>query len=93
MSGWQVYILECGDGTLYTGIAVDLGRRVDAHQRGTASKYTRARLPVKLIYQEAHPTRSGALRRESLIKKMERRDKLRLLDRRVVPHDKGQTHG
>lgn len=76
---WVVYILECRDRTLYTGITVDLGRRVAAHQRGTASRYTRARLPVRLLYQESHPTRSSALRREALIKKMPRRDKIGLL--------------
>jgi len=78
MRGWLVYILECGDGTLYTGITIDLRRRLTAHQRGTASKYTRARLPVKVIYEETHHTRSSALRREALIKNLSHRDKLAL---------------
>jgi len=77
--GWLVYILECGDGTLYTGITIDLNRRLSAHQRGTASKYTRARLPVRVIYQEAHHTRSSALRREALIKRLTHEDKLGLI--------------
>jgi putative endonuclease len=77
--GWFVYILQCGDGTLYTGVTVSLERRLDAHQRGVASKYTRARLPVRLVYQETRRSRAGAQRREAAIKKMARHDKLRLL--------------
>ena len=77
--GWLVYILKCADGTLYTGITVDLERRLATHQRGAASKYTRARLPVKLIYQEPHRTRSSASRREAEIKTLARREKLRLV--------------
>jgi len=76
---WLVYLLECGDGTFYTGITIDLGRRLAAHQRGTASKYTRARLPVSVIYREAHDTRSSALRREVFIKRLTHSDKLRLI--------------
>jgi putative endonuclease len=75
---WQVYILECRDGTLYTGIAIDLERRLEAHQRGTASRYTRARLPVRLLHHEPHTDRSSALRREAAIKKMSRARKLSL---------------
>lgn len=77
--GWMVYILECGDGTLYTGITIDLMRRLAAHQRGVASKYTRARLPVRVIYEEAHHSRSSALRREALIKTLTHEDKLGLI--------------
>jgi len=79
MPGWLVYILECGDGTLYTGITIDMKRRLIAHQRGTASKYTRARLPVRVIFEETHHTRSSALRREALIKSLSHRDKLGLI--------------
>src|SRR5262245_24837967 len=75
MRGWMVYILECSDGTLYTGITVDLDRRLAAHARGTASKYTRARLPVRVVYQEAHVSRSSALRREASIKSLSRDEK------------------
>ena len=77
--GWSVYILECGDGSLYTGITIDLRRRLAAHQRGAASKYTRSRLPVRVIYQEAHHTRSSALRREAHIKTLTHGDKLGLI--------------
>ena len=79
VAGWIVYILECADGTLYTGITVDLPRRLAAHQSGAASKYTRARLPVRIIHQEAHPTRSSALRREAFIKSLTRGDKRALI--------------
>jgi putative endonuclease len=76
---WLVYILECRDGTLYTGVTKDLPRRLAAHQRGIASKYTRARLPVRLVFREARHTRSSALRREAFIKTLTRREKLVLL--------------
>ena len=78
MRTWLVYILECGDGTLYTGITVDLDRRLAAHASGSASKYTRSRLPVRLIYHEGQPTRSSALRREAFIKTLSRDEKLGL---------------
>ena len=65
MSSWLVYILRCGDGTLYTGVTTDLERRLDSHNRGVASKYTRSRLPVKLVYQEEQPNRADASRREA----------------------------
>ena len=76
---WLVYILKCRDGTLYTGVTNDLSRRLVAHQRGNASKYTRARLPVKLVYQETRHTRSSALRREAFIKALSRQEKLGLI--------------
>ena len=51
-SSWVVYMVRCSDGTLYTGVTNDLERRMSAHQAGTASKYTRARLPVELVFHE-----------------------------------------
>ena len=65
---WTVYILRCADKSLYTGITNDLKRRVQQHNLGTASKYTRVRLPVKLVYRELGMTQSQALRREYAIK-------------------------
>jgi predicted GIY-YIG superfamily endonuclease len=82
-----VYILRCGDGTLYTGITVDLPKRLDAHERGTAAKYTRARRPVTLAYQETQPDRGSALRREAALRKIGRAGKLALID------DSGTTIG
>lgn len=76
---WFVYILRCGDGSLYTGIAKDLRRRCQQHNDGTASRYTRCRCPTKLVYQEVHASRSSALKREAAIKAMTRQQKLALI--------------
>lgn len=76
---WFVYILKCADGSLYTGITNDLARRLDSHLKGKASRYTRARLPVALVYQESHPNRSSASIREAAIKKLPRPDKEALI--------------
>ncbi|MGE3315658.1 MAG: GIY-YIG nuclease family protein [Planctomycetaceae bacterium] len=72
---WYVYILRCGDGSLYTGIAKDVNRRCEQHNAGTAARYTRGRLPVRVEYQEKQQTRSLALKRELAIKGMSRREK------------------
>jgi putative endonuclease len=79
VDSWFVYLLECRDATLYTGITNDPDRRLEAHQQGRASKYTRARLPVRLVYREACRSRSAALKREAGIKKLDRRAKLKLI--------------
>ncbi len=76
---YQVYMLSCADGSLYTGISNDLARRLRAHNRGIASKYTRSRLPVQLLYQESWPNKSEALRRELEIKKLTREQKWLLI--------------
>ena len=76
---WFVYILRCGDGTLYTGITKDVSRRCQQHNAGTASRYTRSRRPVRLFYQEPHPSQSSALKREAAIKAMTRREKLAMI--------------
>lgn len=78
---WRVYILRCGDGTLYTGITVDLPKRLDAHRRGVAAKYTRSRLPVLLAYDEGQPDRAAALKREAALRKLGRGGKLALIGR------------
>jgi putative endonuclease len=81
VSSWIVYIVRCADGTLYTGIAKDVVRRVEEHNSSNllAASYTRARRPVVLVYQEATPTRSVALKREYQIKQMSRLEKEALL--------------
>ena len=79
--GYWVYMLRCGDGSLYTGCTNDLSRRLRAHQSGRGAKYTRSRLPVELAYWEAAEDRSAALRREASIKAMTRAEKLALLPR------------
>jgi putative endonuclease len=82
VSTWWVYLLRCSDRTLYTGITTDLEGRLRAHRDGTASKYTRVRLPVRLVYQEPHSSRSSASKREAAIKKLSRPAKLALIRRR-----------
>jgi len=79
---WHVYILECADATLYTGIARDLEKRLRQHH-GEATggpRYTRGRRPVRLVWHDTAPDRSTALKREAAIKKMRRDEKLRLID-------------
>ena len=75
---WRVYILRCGDGSLYTGITNDLPRRLAAHRAGKASRYTRARLPVEVVYEEPCADRSSATQREVAIKRLPRPAKLAL---------------
>src|SRR5690606_4363374 len=70
---WFVYILRCADNSLYTGITTDLNRRCEQHNAGTASRYTRSRLPVTMMYHEIQATRSVALKRELEIKAMSRK--------------------
>jgi putative endonuclease len=77
---YYVYIVECSDKTLYTGIARDLECRIKEHNTSEkGAKYTRSRRPVKLVYSEEHPDRSSASRREYAIKKMNRKAKQKLL--------------
>ena len=76
---WFVYILRCADGSLYTGITIDLERRIEQHNAGTASRYTRSRLPVELVYQEGPTTKSKALKRELAIKALSRKAKEALI--------------
>jgi putative endonuclease len=78
---WRVYIVRCADGTLYTGVAIDVVRRVAEHNgaRANGARYTRSRRPVKLVYQEFAANRSAAGKREYAIKRFSRRDKLALI--------------
>lgn len=73
------YILQCGDGSFYTGWTNDLEKRVKAHNAGKGGKYTRVRRPVKLVYYEAFETKNEAMSREYHIKRMTRRQKEELL--------------
>jgi putative endonuclease len=74
------YIIECADGTFYTGWTTDPERRVAQHNKGTGAKYTSTRRPVKLVYLEAQPNRIAAMKRELAIKKMKRAQKSRLVE-------------
>ena len=76
---YYVYLLRCGDGTLYTGCTNDLRRRLAVHNAGKGAKYTRSRLPVSLVYWESLPDKSSALRRDSAIKRLSRAQKLSLI--------------
>lgn len=78
---WQIYILRCADGSLYTGVAIDVARRVEQHNgaRAKGARYTRTRRPVKLVYQEKAANRSAACKREYMIKQLSRREKLNLI--------------
>lgn len=78
-SAWKVYVLRCRTGELYTGSTTDIERRVSQHNKGKGAKFTRARLPVTLVYQERCKTKSLALRREIEIKAMKREQKLKLI--------------
>ncbi len=75
---WFVYILRCGDDTLYTGITDDVPRRLEAHRTGKGAKYTRGRGPLELVYREELPDKSAALKREYAIKHLTRGEKLAL---------------
>ncbi len=77
---WQIYILCCRDGTLYTGITNNLDKRLQDHNLGRGARYTRGRLPVTLVYQEVSTSRSMASRREAAIKKLTRSQKLELIN-------------
>ena len=72
---WFVYLLRCADGSLYTGITNDVPRRLEQHNAGTASRYTRSRLPAVLVYQESQASHSHAVKRELAIKALSRQEK------------------
>lgn len=76
---WFMYILRCSDGSLYTGITTDVKRRSEQHNAGTAARYTRTRLPIRVEYQESHTSRSSALKREWAVKAMARLEKESLI--------------
>ena len=76
---WKLYILRCGDGTLYTGITTDVEKRFAVHSLGKGAKYTRGRGPLELVYQETCGDHSTALKREAEIKKLSREEKEKLI--------------
>ena len=79
MVKWNVYMLRCADRSLYTGVATNLAARVATHNAGKGAKYTRGRLPVKLVYQETAADRGAALRREHAIKRLSAAAKRQLI--------------
>lgn len=82
---WWVYIVECADGSLYTGSARDVYQRLTAHNAGRGARYTRSHSPVKLVYFEPHLTQSAAFKREAEIKKLPRRQKQQLVAQFSLP--------
>ncbi|MBQ2662022.1 MAG: GIY-YIG nuclease family protein [Clostridia bacterium] len=76
---YYTYILKCSDDTLYTGYTDDVNKRLATHNSGKGAKYTKARLPVTLVYFEEYETKSEAMKREASIKKLTRQEKLALL--------------
>lgn len=86
-----VYILLCSDGSLYTGWTIDIERRFRTHSQGKASKYTRARLPVKLVYLEEIENKIDAQKREWAIKKFSRKQKLELIESKSSKTDLNST--
>ncbi|HZU52823.1 MAG TPA: GIY-YIG nuclease family protein [Holophagaceae bacterium] len=81
MAAWHLYLLRCGDGTLYCGIALDVAARLKRHQEGKGAKYTRGRGPLELVYEEVCGTKSLALQRERIVKRMPRAAKLGLVEK------------
>ena len=76
---WHVYIVECADATLYTGIARDLAKRIATHNEGKGARYVRSRLPVRLVWSISCNSRSAAQREEARIKNLQRAEKLSLI--------------
>ncbi len=80
---WYLYILRCGDGSLYTGITTDVDRRLEAHRSGHGAKYTRGRGPLTLLYRELCGSHSDALKRELAVKQLSRAEKEALIQRNM----------
>lgn len=80
MDAHFVYIVECADGTLYTGYTTDVDARINSHNQGTGAKYTRGRAPVTLVHLERHGSKSSAMKREATIKSMDRNEKFTVIE-------------
>ncbi len=93
VTGAYVYMLRCGDGSLYTGWTSDVQRRLAEHRRGRASRYTASRRPVELALVLAMADRSAAMREEARIKRLDRRRKLALVDAAAAPGESGGRVG
>jgi len=76
---WTVYILQCADTTLYTGISQNVEQRIATHEKGNGARYTKSRGPFKLVYTEQKGTKGEALKREREIKSLRREEKLKLI--------------
>jgi putative endonuclease len=85
VASWYLYIVECGDGSLYTGATNDVPRRVAAHNAGKGARYTRARRPVRLVYARRALSRVRALSLEALVKQLSRAEKARVVAAQALP--------
>ena len=84
---YYAYLLQCADNTIYAGYTNDLSQRIEAHNNGIGAKYTRSRLPVKLMYYEGFTFKSEALKREATLKRLSRKQKIKLIeDFQIDPH-------
>lgn len=83
MKPWSVYIVQCADNTLYTGISNNVKERVEKHNNKKGAASLKGKLPVKLVYQELVGTKSGALKKEFAIKKLKRTNKLKLISKNL----------
>ena len=79
---WKLYILRCGDGSLYTGVTTDVEKRLQAHRTGKGAKYTRGRGPLELVYREDCGDHSTALKRELDLKALSREEKLKIIEKK-----------
>lgn len=84
---WFLYLIECVDGSIYTGITVDIAARYAAHAQGKGARYTRAHPPLRLLGYESHPDRSSASKAEYWIKKLSATEKRKYADRLTLPAD------
>ena len=80
------YILRCSDDSLYTGYTTNLAKRLQTHNAGKGAKYTKARLPVEMVYHEEYATKEEAMRREAAIKKLTRKQKIELITTSISTH-------
>ena len=87
---WYVYMLRCGDGTLYTGITDDIAKRLSAHQAGKGAKYTRGRGPLELVYTQQLSDKSEALKREYALKQLKKSEKEKLCRAYRTCQNKGE---
>ena len=85
---WSLYILECSDGSFYTGVSTDIDRRLREHEKGTASRYTRTRRPVALLYREECGSRAASLARECAVKSLSRQAKEALVSEKKLGRKK-----
>lgn len=92
MRKWSVYILECAEGSLYTGATNNLVCRIGVHTRGKGAAYTRSRLPVRLVYVRRVGSRGDALRAEWRIKRLRRAEKLKLISKKISPRSLSLGH-